>query len=218
MIARIIVLVFDTCIRALDSNADELIAALTGAGFTHLSLQIGKGTHQPTTLLKRSNSTTAAGAGGGGSDTKSTQTSKTATDKKQSAGGGGSGSAGSGSGGLTIECFDFRPSLQSIVSESSLVVSHAGAGSILEALRAKKPLLVVVNETLMDNHQKELADALERERYLIAATPATVIAKLTAYCTSISGGSAAQQQQQFKPFPGMCRLIGTVYRTQSTDD
>jgi UDP-N-acetylglucosamine transferase subunit ALG13 len=33
------------------------------------------------------------------------------------------------------------------------VVSHAGAGSVFEALGGRRPLLVVVNETLMDNHQ-----------------------------------------------------------------
>ena len=30
----------------------------------------------------------------------------------------------------------------------------AGAGSIFEALRAARPLLVVVNTALMDNHQQ----------------------------------------------------------------
>ena len=41
-----------------------------------------------------------------------------------------------------------------------MVVSHAGAGSVFEALRADKSLLVVVNDTLAGNHQEELAEAL----------------------------------------------------------
>jgi len=58
------------------------------------------------------------------------------------------------------EVYRFKPTLAADFESSSLVVSHAGAGSVFEALRAKKPLLVVVNPILADNHQTELADAL----------------------------------------------------------
>lgn len=45
-----------------------------------------------------------------------------------------------------------------------------GSGSILTALRAGKPLLVVPNTDLMDNHQAQLADELARGNYLATAT------------------------------------------------
>jgi UDP-N-acetylglucosamine transferase subunit ALG13 len=44
---------------------------------------------------------------------------------------------------------------------ADLVISHAGAGSVLEALHAHKSLLVVVNDSLMDNHQTELAHKMQ---------------------------------------------------------
>lgn len=50
---------------------------------------------------------------------------------------------------------------------SGLVISHAGSGSILEALRFSIPLVVVPNRELLGNHQEELADAMERSGYLI---------------------------------------------------
>lgn len=55
---------------------------------------------------------------------------------------------------------------------ADVVVTHAGSGSVLEALRAGKKVVAVINEALMHNHQKELADELERLGYLLGATPA----------------------------------------------
>jgi len=34
--------------------------------------------------------------------------------------------------------------------------------------------VVVINEALMDNHQQELAHALERQQHLLCATPETL--------------------------------------------
>lgn len=44
---------------------------------------------------------------------------------------------------------------------------NVGSGSILDTLRVGAPLLVVPNPELMDNHQAELAEVLESERYVV---------------------------------------------------
>jgi beta-1,4-N-acetylglucosaminyltransferase len=44
---------------------------------------------------------------------------------------------------------------------------YLGSGSILEALRYQIPLIVVPNTGLLDNHQEELAVAMERSNYLV---------------------------------------------------
>ncbi|OJJ49247.1 hypothetical protein ASPZODRAFT_23504 [Penicilliopsis zonata CBS 506.65] len=52
---------------------------------------------------------------------------------------------------------------------SGAIISHAGSGSILEALRLGIPLVVVPNSSLKDNHQEELARELQKQGYVVAS-------------------------------------------------
>uniref|UniRef100_A0A7S0J467 UDP-N-acetylglucosamine transferase subunit ALG13 n=1 Tax=Calcidiscus leptoporus TaxID=127549 RepID=A0A7S0J467_9EUKA len=79
---------------------------------------------------------------------------------------------------LTIEWYRFKDSLAADMHAASLLISHAGAGSIMEGLGCAANLLVVVNDSLMHNHQQELAHELDRRGHLIAATPASLLHKL----------------------------------------
>ena len=76
---------------------------------------------------------------------------------------------------FSLECYPFKPSLRDDLQAADLVVSHAGAGSIMEVLELGKPLLVVVNDSLMDNHQAELAGALSKRSHLVATTPSLLL-------------------------------------------
>ncbi|MEQ2217293.1 hypothetical protein XENOCAPTIV_003497 [Xenoophorus captivus] len=71
---------------------------------------------------------------------------------------------------LSVEAFRFKDSIAEDMRRADLVISHAGAGSCLEALSAGKPLLVVVNDKLMDNHQLELARQLHMDHHLLYCT------------------------------------------------
>ncbi|KAI4658207.1 uncharacterized protein J4E79_007189 [Alternaria viburni] len=78
----------------------------------------------------------------------------------------------SSKGDLIIDGIDFNPDglktqFQLVQRSKGLVISHAGSGSILEALRYQIPLIVVPNTGLLDNHQEELAVAMERNNYLV---------------------------------------------------
>ncbi|KAH0564968.1 hypothetical protein GP486_001645 [Trichoglossum hirsutum] len=48
-----------------------------------------------------------------------------------------------------------------------VVVSHAGSGSILDALRLDIPTIVVPNPSLLGNHQVELAEELASQGYVV---------------------------------------------------
>ena len=82
-------------------------------------------------------------------------------------------------GDVDLYLFAYTRAFSAFLRDAHLVVAHAGtcvaaqtgltagAGTILETLRTDPPprLLVVPNTSLMDNHQRELADAL-RGAYL----------------------------------------------------
>lgn len=72
--------------------------------------------------------------------------------------------------GVKLNLYRFKDNIHEDIKNSDLVISHAGAGSCLETLEFKKPLLVVVNENLMDNHQLELAERLQIDGHLYYCT------------------------------------------------
>ncbi|KAJ8760390.1 hypothetical protein K2173_015057 [Erythroxylum novogranatense] len=120
---------FDALVRAVDTW--EVKKELFRKGYTHLLIQIGRGSYIPT-------------------------------------------KSGTEDGSVSVEYFTFSSSIADHLRSASLVISHAGSGSIFETLRLGKPLIVVVNEDLMDNHQSELAEELAERRYLYCARPQTL--------------------------------------------
>ncbi|KAI6109582.1 glycosyl transferase [Pisolithus sp. B1] len=83
--------------------------------------------------------------------------------------------------GLEVETWKFKSSVQSEVERADLVVSHAGAGTILDALRQGKRMIVVPNPTLLDDHQGELSSRLEALGYLTASTVDNLAATISAF-------------------------------------
>ncbi|TDH65368.1 hypothetical protein CCR75_002991 [Bremia lactucae] len=69
--------------------------------------------------------------------------------------------------GLVLSFYRHDPLYKRDVAEADLIISHAGAGSIMDSLALNKNLVVVVNTMLMDNHQTELAEAMADLKYCI---------------------------------------------------
>jgi len=76
---------------------------------------------------------------------------------------------------LQVTWYNYKPSISEDMTSADLVISHAGAGTCLEALEQGKPLIVVVNDQLMGNHQVELAERLAQDNHLVYATPSTLL-------------------------------------------
>ena len=100
---------------------------------------------------------------------------------------------------ITVATFTLSPSLLPALTSAALVVSHAGAGSILESMRLKLPLLVVVNEQLMDNHQREVADELAARRHVWVTTVDRVmdaIEALTEPMLTVQDGKVGAEEEE----------------------
>ncbi|KAK1925165.1 glycosyl transferase [Papiliotrema laurentii] len=76
-----------------------------------------------------------------------------------------------GLGEVAVQVLKYTDDFTGLVASADAIISHAGSGSILTSLRSgPKPLLVVPNTSLMDNHQAELAVELEKQGYLTVST------------------------------------------------
>ncbi|KAF8864938.1 hypothetical protein BDZ45DRAFT_684484 [Acephala macrosclerotiorum] len=75
---------------------------------------------------------------------------------------------------LAVEAFDFKNSLHDDMRlcqakegarKHGLIIMHAGAGSVMDAMRLGLTMVVVANPSLLDNHQDELAQELDDQNY-----------------------------------------------------
>ncbi|GAX17329.1 beta-1,4-N-acetylglucosaminyltransferase [Fistulifera solaris] len=67
---------------------------------------------------------------------------------------------------IEMICYDFKSSLQEDILQADLILSHAGAGTVMECLTLHRKLVAVINSKLMHNHQMELAVALQQRGHL----------------------------------------------------
>uniref|UniRef100_A0A7S1PV83 UDP-N-acetylglucosamine transferase subunit ALG14 n=1 Tax=Alexandrium catenella TaxID=2925 RepID=A0A7S1PV83_ALECA len=68
--------------------------------------------------------------------------------------------------GIDVEIFEYSQDLPTELQQAALVISHAGAGTILDCLLAGRRVVVVPNEELMNNHQVQLGMSLQEQRLL----------------------------------------------------
>lgn len=92
--------------------------------------------------------------------------------------------------GLKLQYDSYFENFAEEIAKSDLVLSHGGAGTCLEVLKNRKPLIVILNEDLMDNHQIELATRLQLDGYLQYCT-----------CDKLLYTLSTTDFNQLKPYP-----------------
>lgn len=133
---------------------------------------------------------------------------------------------------LNVKWYRFKPSLSFDMERADLILCHAGAGTLLEALAlptAKhssttteknlgntqtnltdnhRVINAVINTKLMDNHQSELAEELERRNHIL------VTREVEEWATINGAQEFWDKVINFHPQPfrrgcGMCQNDGT---------
>ena len=91
--------------------------------------------------------------------------------------------------GIAASFFRFKGTLNDDMQASDIIVSHCGAGSILEATAMGKPLICVVNSSLQDNHQTELSGAVDalNNPFLRATDPTNLLQAIRELVDAIKG-------------------------------
>ncbi|KAM7094939.1 LOW QUALITY PROTEIN: UDP-N-acetylglucosamine transferase subunit ALG13-like [Ciconia maguari] len=113
---------------------------------------------------------------------------------------------------LAVEAFRFKDSLAEDLGRADLVISHAGAGSCLETLEKRKPIIVVTNEKLMNNHQLELAKQLHRDGHVLCCNCSTLVETLQSMDLSTLKPFPPGQPEKFALF--LDKVVGEENRAQ----
>lgn len=100
---------------------------------------------------------------------------------------------------ITLKYDQYFENFEEQIENCDLVIGHAGAGTCVDVLHKRKHLIVVINEDLMDNHQTELAEELEKNGYLL-------------YCTCKTLSNVLKKDfSQLKPYPKPKECIFSNY-------
>lgn len=93
--------------------------------------------------------------------------------------------------GIAVYSYPFKPTIEKDIEQAKLVIGHAGAGTTVEVLRSGKLFIAVINPSLMNNHQVELAHELSCQGYLIHCYPENLHEAIR----------KVSQAKSFQPFP-----------------
>ena len=80
--------------------------------------------------------------------------------------------------------FEFIPNINEYYEKASLIITHAGAGSIYNLLEKNKKIIIVPNIERVDNHQLDITEYMKKENYALTCLE---IDSLYAMIKDISG-------------------------------
>lgn len=101
--------------------------------------------------------------------------------------------------------FKFTQDITAQIAQADLVITHAGAGSVFHLLEIGKPIVVVPNFERVDEHQKDLANFIEKNNY---ASVCNDLAQL-AHCV-LEATSKTFNPYESAPFDGYQRILALL--------
>mmetsp|Transcript_19670 Transcript_19670/g.32253 ORF Transcript_19670/g.32253 Transcript_19670/m.32253 type:complete len:299 (+) Transcript_19670:96-992(+) len=107
---------------------------------------------------------------------------------------------------MHVKWYRFQPSLLQDMERADIILCHAGAGTLLEALAIRReqrqpPIInAVINSTLMNNHQSELAEELEKRKHITVTFDCT-----SEWTTEEEAKEFWIKLGKFQPVPFACR-------------
>ena len=107
---------------------------------------------------------------------------------------------------MHVRWYRFQPSLLQDMKQADIILCHAGAGTLLEALAIRReqrqpPIInAVINSTLMNNHQSELAEELEKRKHITVSFDCT-----SDWTTEEEAKKFWIKLGEFQPVPFACR-------------
>ena len=115
--------------------------------------------------------------------------------------------------GINSSYYLFKDTLMADMEEADLIISHCGAGSILEAMQLKKLLILVINPSLQGNHQVEIATAMQQGNYCLCCNPENFFQTLEQVC--LHGVKSLKESLKRYPEPDLTAfpsLIDGLFR------
>ena len=120
---------------------------------------------------------------------------------------------------IQVRWYRFLPSLSAEMERADIILCHAGAGTLLEALaisssdtksggKQKKIINAVINSKLMGNHQTELAEELEKRSHIHVTRDC-----ISEWTTEARAVQFWKEIDEFAPLPfsgGHCNRSGTA--------
>ena len=97
--------------------------------------------------------------------------------------------------GISLDVYRFKATLAEDMGKADAIISHCGAGTVIESVSMKKFLIVVVNPSLQGNHQRELADAMAGQGWCLATEPGSLFENLKELAADNN------PESRIKPYP-----------------
>lgn len=115
-----------------------------------------------------------------------------------------------------VTTYAYTDNLEKEMKSASLIVSHAGAGTILEAIDLGKSLIVVVNTALMDNHQTELARAMAACSCCTVVTQTQIHHDLLPTIRKLSKPGSSQSLPSPRPPVRIQGVFGSIIKQEAS--